>query len=85
MERIDLGYAGCNETNMRRAAVGVAGPEPEEHATVATESFQVRMARWPVLAVVIENMADPQRRQSLLIEGDRTTNVADRDEYMVEH
>ena len=85
MESVDLRLAVRHEADMGRATVCLAGPEPEEHATVAAKAFQVGMARRSVLAVVVEDMADPKRSQGLLIESDRATNVADRNEHMVEH
>src|SRR6478736_3278828 len=70
MECVDLRLAVRHEADMGGATVCVTGPEPEEHAAVSAEALQVRMARRSVLAVVIKDMADPERSQSPLIESD---------------
>ena len=66
VERVDLGLTVRHEADMDRATVGLAGPEPEEHAAVSTKAFQVRMARRPVLAVVSATWVIPSGARARL-------------------
>jgi predicted Holliday junction resolvase-like endonuclease len=70
---------------MRGTTFDNAFSEPEEHPAVRTEPLEVRMTGRAIPAVVIDRMDDPQRRECLFVEVDRAVDVADRDEYVVEH
>ena len=75
--RVNLSFRVCHEADMRRPAFDHALPQPEEDAPLAAEALQVRMTRRAILAVIIDAVGDPERRQRLVVEGDRAFDIAD--------
>ena len=69
---------------MGRAALDRSRAQPEEDPPVDAEPLQIGMAGRPVLAVIIQPLRDAEWRERGRIEGDRTIQVADGKEYMVE-
>ena len=74
---IDLGLRLRDEADMRRPAIGHTLPQPENEAPLAAEALEIRMPRRAVLAVKIDAVGDPERRQRLRIKGGRSFDVAD--------
>src|SRR5258708_35669831 len=61
VERVHLGLAPGDKTDMRSPGVGIALPEPEEYAAVPSEALEVGMSFGAILAVVIDAMHDADR------------------------
>ena len=70
---------------MRRPALDHTRPQPEEYAPLAAEAFEVGMTRRPVLALVIDAIGDPERRERDAVKRDRAVEITYRKDDMVEH
>ena len=84
VERVHLGLAPGDKSNMRSLGVRIALPEPEEYATVPSKAFKVGMSFGAILAVVIDGMHDAERLESRLVKGNRLIEILDGYEDMVE-
>src|SRR5881409_447530 len=84
VERVHLGLALGDKADMRSPGVGIALPEPEEYAAVPSEALEVGMPLGAILAVVIEGMHDAERLESRLIKGDRSIEILDGYDDVVE-
>ena len=85
VELVHLGLAPGDKADMRSPGVGIALPEPEEYAAVPSEALEVGMSFGAILAVVIYGMHDAERLESRLIKGNRSIEIPDGYENMVEH
>jgi hypothetical protein len=70
---------------MRSLGVRVALPQPEEYATVPSEALEVGMSFGAILAVEIGGMCDAERLESLLVKSNRSIEILDGYEDVVEH
>src|SRR5438128_11068560 len=84
VERVHLGFALGDKADVRSPRVGIALPEPEEYAAVPSEALEVRMPLGAILAVVIEDMHDAERLESRLVKGNRSIEIPDGYEDVVE-
>lgn len=85
VERVHLGLAFGNKADMRGLGVRIALPEPEKYATIPPEAFEIGMSFGAVFAVVINRMLDAEWLESPLVKGDRSIEVLDGYEDVVEH
>ena len=69
---------------MRSPGVGIALPEPEEYAAIPSEALEVGMPLGAILAVVIEGMHDAEQLESRLIKGNRSIEILDGYDDVVE-
>ena len=69
---------------MRSPGVRIALPEPEEYAAVPPEALEVGMSFGAILAVVIDGMLDAERLESRLVKGNRSIEILDGYEDVVE-
>ena len=69
---------------MRSPGVRVALPEPEEYAVIPSEALEVGMSFGAILAVVIYGMHDAERLESRLVKGNRSIEIPDGYEDVVE-
>ncbi len=60
--RVDLITVIGYEADMYSVTVRNAFTKPEEQATVCAETFEIRVPRWPILAVEIKTLIDTKRR-----------------------
>src|SRR5260370_42578327 len=84
VERVHLGLAPGDKSNMRSLGVRIALPEPEEYAPVPSEALEVGMSFGAILAVVIDGMHDAERLERRLVEGNRSIEIFDGYEDVVE-
>src|SRR5882672_2746222 len=84
VERVHLGLALGDKADMRSPGVRIALPEPEEYTAVPSEALEVGMPLGAILAVVIDGMHDAEGLESLLIKGNRSSDILDGYEDMVE-
>src|SRR6266446_3063773 len=84
VERVHLGFALGDKADMRRLGVGIALPDPEEYAAVPSEALEVGMPLGAILAVVIEGMHAAERLESRLIKGNRSIEILDGYDDVVE-
>src|SRR5947208_23682 len=84
VERVHLGFALGDKADMRSLGVGIALPEPEEYAAIPSEALEVGMPLGAILAVVIEGMHDAERLESRLVQGNRSMEILDGYEDVVE-
>ena len=84
VERVHLGLALGDKADMRSPGVGIALPEPEEYAAVPSEALEVGMPLGAILAVVIEGMHDAERLESRLVKGNRSIEILDAYDDVVE-
>ena len=84
VERIHLGLALGDETDMRSPGVRIALPEPEEYAIILSEALEVGMPIGAILAVVVNGMHDAERLESCLVKGNRASDFLDGYDDMVE-
>src|SRR5260221_6089788 len=84
VERVHLGFALGDKADMRSPGVGIALPEPEEYPAVPSEALEVGMPLGAILAVVIEGMHDAERLENRLIKGNRSIEILDGYEDIVE-
>jgi hypothetical protein len=70
---------------MRSLRVRIALPEPEEYAAVPSEALEVGMSFGAILAVVIDGMHDAERLESRLVKGNRSIEILDGYDDVVEH
>ncbi|MNN71322.1 hypothetical protein D3C81_1872470 [compost metagenome] len=68
--RVHLSFAAGDEPNMHCASLDDTFTQPEKHPTVGTKALQIGMARWPVLAVIVQSRSYPKRRHGCIIELD---------------
>src|SRR5258706_9783316 len=85
VERVHLGFILGDKADVRSPGVGIALPEPEEYAAVPAEALEVGMPLGAVLAVVIEGMPNAERLESRLVKGNRSIEILDGYEDVVEH
>src|SRR5436190_22152757 len=85
VERVQLDLALGDKADMRSPGVGIALPEPEKYAAVPSEALEVGMPLGAILAVVIEGMHDAERLESLPIKGNRSIEILDGYNDVVEH
>src|SRR6266852_6596710 len=85
VERVHLGLALGDKAYMRSPGVRIALPEPEEYAAVPSEALEVGMPLGAILAVVIEGMDDAERLESRLVKGNRSIEILDGYDDVVEH
>ena len=71
VERVHLGLALGDKSNMRSLGIRIALPEPEEYAAVSSEALEVGMSFGAILALVIDDMHDAERFESRLVKGNR--------------
>jgi hypothetical protein len=69
---------------MNSLGVGIAQFEPEEYAAFPSETHKVGMPHETILAVVIEGMHDAERLESRLKKGNRSIQIPDGYEDVVE-
>jgi hypothetical protein len=84
VERIHLGHALGDKADMCRPGVRLALSQPEENAAVSSEALEVGMSFGAILAVVVDGMHDTERLESCLVKGDRSIEVFDGYEDVVE-
>ena len=84
VERVHLGLALGDKADMRSLGIRVALPQPEEYAAVPPEALEVRMSFGAILAVVIDGMHNAERLESRLVKGDRSIEILDGYEDVVE-
>ena len=84
VERVDLGFALGDKADMRSLGVRIALPEPEEYAAVPSEALEVGMLLGAILAVVIEGVYDAERLEGRLVEGNRSIEILDGYDDVVE-
>jgi hypothetical protein len=84
VERVHLGLALGDQADMRSPGVRIALPEPEEYAAVPSEALEVGMSFGAILAVVIDGMHDAERLESHLVKGNRSIEILDGYEDVVE-
>ena len=70
---------------MRSLGIRIALPQPEEYAAVTPEAFEIGMTFGAILAVVIGGMFDAERLESRLVKGNRSIEILDGYEDVVEH
>ena len=85
VERVHLDLALGDKADMRSSGVGIAQLEPEKYAAVPSEALEVGMSFGAILAVVIDGMHDAERLESRLIKGNRSIEILDGYEGVVEH
>lgn len=59
--------------------------QPEEHTPFGTKPFQVWMAGWSILSIVIKTACDSEAGKHGFVESDRTVDIAHRQKDMIEH
>ncbi len=84
IERVHLSLALGDKAYMRSPGIRIALPEPEEYATIASETLEIGMPFRTILAVVIDGMHDAERFESRLVEGNRSIEILDGYEDVVE-
>jgi hypothetical protein len=84
VERIHFSLALGDEADMCRPGVRIALSQPEENATVSAKALEVGMSFGAVLTVVIEDMHDAERLESLLVKSNRAIEIFDGYEDVVE-
>src|SRR5207244_5349615 len=84
VECIHLGLALGDKADMRSSDVGIAQLEPEKYAAVPSEALEVGMPLGAILAVVIEGTHDAERLESRLVKGNRSIEIPDGYEDVVE-
>jgi len=84
IERVHLGLALGDESDMRSLGVRIALPEPEEYTAVPSEALEVGMSFGAILAVVIDGMDDAERLESRLVKSNRSIEIFDGYEDVVE-
>src|SRR5256885_10203646 len=84
VECVHLGLALGDKADMRSLCVCIALPEPEKYAAVPSEALEVGMYFGPSFAVVIAGMYDAERLESRLVKGNRSIEILDGYEDVVE-
>ncbi len=84
IERVHLSLALGDKADMPRLGVRIALSEPEEYAAVPSEALEVGMSFGAILAVVIDGMHDAERLESRLVKGNRSIEIFDGYEDVVE-
>jgi hypothetical protein len=84
IERVHLSLTLGDKADMRSPAIRIALPKPEEYATIPSEALEVGMPFRTILAVVIDGMHDAERFESHLVEGNRSIQILDGYEDVVE-
>ena len=84
VERVHLGLALGDKADVRSPGVRISLPQPEENATVLPKAFKVGMSFGAILTVVINSMHDTERLESRLVKGDRSSEIFDGYEDVVE-
>jgi hypothetical protein len=84
LERIHLGLARGDKADMCSSGVRIALSQPEENATVSSKALEVGMSFGAILTVVIDGMHDTERLESRLVKGDRSSEIFDGYEDVVE-
>jgi hypothetical protein len=84
IERVHLSLALGDKADMRSPGIRIALLEPEEYATIPSEALEVGMPFRTILAVVIDGMLDAERFESRLIKGNRSIEILDGYEDVVE-
>src|ERR1700736_4390434 len=84
VERIHLGLALGDKADMCSPGVRVALSQPEENATVSSKALEVGMSFGAILTVVIDGMHDTERLESRLVKGNRSIEIFDGYEDVVE-
>src|SRR5258708_30584366 len=82
VEFIDALLTFCDEPPMNRRWIGLPLLDPEERPFAITKSPQIRMT---VFALVRHEELDMKRLQGRIIEGQRTFDIADSQNDVVEH
>src|SRR5881397_1335408 len=82
VEFIDLILICCHEPPMNSRGIGFPLLYPEERPLAITKSPQIRMT---VFALIRHEEFDIKRLQGRLIEGQRTFDIADSQNHVVEH
>src|ERR1700681_4358422 len=82
VEFIDLIFIFCHEPPMNSRWIGLSLLYPEERPFAITKSPQIRMT---VFALIRHEEFDIKRLQGRLIEGQRTFDIADSQNHVVEH
>ena len=85
VERVHLGLAVGDKADMRSLGVRVALPQPEEYATVPSEALEGGVSFGAILAIEIAGMCDAERLKSLFVKGNRSIEILDGYEDVVEH
>jgi hypothetical protein len=84
VERIHVRLALGDKADMCRPGVRIALPQPEENATVSSKALEVGMSFRAILTVVIDGMHNTERLESRLVKGDRSIEIFDGYEDVVE-
>jgi hypothetical protein len=84
VERVHLGLVPGDNADMGSPGVRIALSKPEEYAAVPPEALEVGMSFGTILAVVIDGMLDAERPESRLVKGNRSIEILDRYEDVVE-
>src|SRR5882724_716594 len=84
VERIHLGLALGDKADMGSPGVRIALSQPEEDATVSSKALEVGMSFGAILTVVIGGMHDTERLESSLVKGNRSIEIFDGYEDVVE-
>jgi hypothetical protein len=84
VEPIYLGLALGDKADMRSPGVRIALSEPEENATISSKALEVGMSLGAILTVVIDRMPDTERSKSRFVKGNRSIEIFDGDDDVVE-
>jgi hypothetical protein len=84
VERIHLGLALGDKADMCSPGVRIALSQPEENATVSSKALEVGMSFGAILTIVIDGMHDTERLESRLVKGNRSIEILDGYEDVVE-